>query len=50
MNVSDKERGMVYAAEYILPQSTKQNLDNLNPGFSGHISGVKDGRTSNPQK
>jgi len=44
--VPDENEGVVYAAEYMLPQSTKRNLDNLNPDFSEHISGLKVGFTT----
>ena len=40
----------MYAAEYSIPPSTKQNLNNLHPGFSEIISGLKVGCTRNPQK
>ena len=46
----NENEGVVYAAEYSIPPSTKQNLNNLHPGFSEIISGLKVGCTRNPQK
>ena len=46
----NENEGVVYAAEYSIPPSTKQNLNNLHPGFSAIISGLKIGCTArNPQ-
>ena len=39
--VPDENEGVVYATEYSIPPSTKQNLNNLNPDFSEHISCLK---------
>jgi hypothetical protein len=46
LNVLDENEGVVYAAEYSIPPNTKENLNNLNPDFSAHISGLKVGFTT----